>query len=79
MNFTLEIVVQNGQVIDVRFPTASQPIPIGSALQALDAARSAVLSVPIAQPAPQPEAPAKAALLNVPIAQPEAQAKAQVT
>lgn len=51
MNFIIEIVVQNGQVVAVRFPAPEQPVALGAALQALDAAKAALLNVQIAQPA----------------------------
>lgn len=55
MNFVLEIIVQNGQVLDIRFTGVTQLVGIGTALQALEAAKAALLNVPVARPeAPQP-------------------------
>jgi hypothetical protein len=55
MTFTLSIRIVNDALAGVEFSDNAQPVSIGAALQALDAARAALLNVPIAQP--QPAAP----------------------
>ena len=52
MDFTLSIKVINGQLSNIEIHDNTVGVNIGAALQALDAARAALLNVPIAQPQP---------------------------
>ena len=52
MTFTLKISIVNGQLQGVAFDDLAQPITVGAALQAIDAAKAALLDIAIAKPAP---------------------------
>jgi hypothetical protein len=50
MTFTLAIRIVDGQLVRLDFEDVAQPVSIGAALQAVDAAKTALLSMPVAQP-----------------------------
>lgn len=50
MTFTLIIHIIDGQLQGIAFEDVSQPVSIGAALQAVDAAKAALLNIPVAQP-----------------------------
>jgi hypothetical protein len=54
MTFTVKITIIDGQLQGVTFEDVAQPVTIGAALQAVDAAKAALLGIVIAQPSPQP-------------------------
>ena len=49
MTFTLAIHIVDNQLASVTFEDVTQPVSIGAALQAIDAAKAALLNVPVAQ------------------------------
>lgn len=51
MTFTLSVRIVNDALVGVDVQDNPQTVNIGAALQALDAAKAALLNVPIAQPA----------------------------
>lgn len=52
MNFSISIVIEGDRLVSLAFGDVAQPVPLGAALQAVDAARAALLNVPVAQPEP---------------------------
>jgi hypothetical protein len=48
----LKIQIVNGQLQSVAFDNLAQPVSIGAALQAVDAAKAALLDIEIAKPTP---------------------------
>lgn len=54
MTFTLKIQIVDGQLQPIVFEDIAQPVSIGAALQAVEAARAWLNALPIAQPMSQP-------------------------
>jgi hypothetical protein len=54
MTFTLSIHIIDGQLQGITFADVAQQVSIGAALQAVEAAKAALLNVPVAQPEAQP-------------------------
>jgi hypothetical protein len=55
MTFTVTITIVNDTLAGVAISDNAQAVSIGAALQAVDAAKTALLNVPLAQPAAAPE------------------------
>jgi hypothetical protein len=55
MTFTITITIVNDTLAGVAITDNAQAVSIGAALQAVDAAKTALLNVPLAQPEVKPE------------------------
>jgi hypothetical protein len=54
MTFTISIHIVDGALAGVAFSDNAQPVSVGAALQAIEAAKAALLNITVAQPEAQP-------------------------